>query len=98
MIVGMDNFLETRQRISLEEQAVRNFAIGYLHGLTSTTPENLSAVDDWVVWHKYELNFIGTTYTSADMDENALLVVVYPRDWMDRLPESMFSFIVEKEK
>ena len=97
MVVDTETFLETRQRISLEEQAVRNFAQGYLAGMTSGTIVTLAEVDDWVAWDKYELNFIGTDYTGAEMTDRDLLVVVYPRDWLDRLPESLFSLIIQGE-
>ena len=97
MIVDTDTFLETRQRMSLEEQAVRNFAVGFLRGFASVASESLSDADEWVVWDKYDINFVGTAYTGADMGERDLLVVVYPRDWLDNLPEHLFCFIVEGE-
>ncbi len=92
MVLQTNTFLETQQRISLEQLAVHNFAEGYLHGI-----EDTSEVDDWVVWNKYDINFVGTAYTSADMGDRDLLVVVYPRDWLDTLPEHLFSFIVKGE-
>ena len=51
----------------------------------------------WVVWNKYDINFIGQDYTSTDLGEKDLLVVVYPRDWVDALPEHLFCFIVKGE-
>lgn len=96
MMVSTDTFLETRQRMSLEEQAVRNFAEGYVQGALACNA-NFHEWDDWVVWNKYDINFVGPTYTSADLGKKDLLVVVYPRDWLDNLPEHLFCFIVEGE-
>ena len=58
---------------------------------------NLYDWDDWVVWDKYDINFAGQHYSSADIGEHGLLAVVYPRNWMDNLPEHLFCFIVEGE-
>lgn len=96
MIVSTETFLEMRPRLSLEEQAVRNFAKGYLEGVLACNGD-LYDWDDWVVWDKYDINFAGQHYTGTDIGEHGLLVVVYPRDWMDNLPEHLFCFIVEGE-
>ena len=93
MNMSMDTFLETRQRMSLEEQSVRNFAEGYLDGVLACNA-NLYEWDDWVVWNKYDINFVGRDYTSEELGEKGLLVVVYPRDWMDALPDHLYSFVV----
>ena len=96
MNVSTDTFLETRQRMSLEEQSVRNFAEGYLDGVLACNAD-LYEWDDWVIWGEYDMNFVGRDYTGEELGEKALLVVVYPKNWTGELPDHLYSFVVKGE-
>jgi len=87
------------ERISLQQHALECFAQGYTTALKNErafydTP--LASLDDWVPWHLYDINFIGKELFD-DMEDADVKVVAYPRDWVDTLPEPLFSFIVKGE-
>ena len=73
------------------------FAEGYLQG-TLACNADLRDWDDWVIWHDYDINFVGQDYTSADVDNKSLLVVVYPAGWEGSLPDPIHTFTVGESK
>ena len=50
--------------------------------------------DDWVIWEDYDINFVGPEYTGETLGAKSLLVVVYPKAWVDALPDHIHSFTV----
>lgn len=72
------------------------FCEGYLSGLLACNAD-LYDWDDWVLWDAYDINFIGQDYTSTDLGEKDLLVVVYPAGWEGDLPDHLHSFVVKGE-
>lgn len=80
--------------MSLEK--VKAFAEGYIEGVLACNAD-LFDWDDWVLWDEYDINFVGQYYTSEDMGEKDLLVVVYPRGWKGNLPDHLFSFVTKGE-
>ena len=75
-------------------EQIHAFATGYLQALHEhhTDP---SDTDTWIwgQFGKYDLNLVGTYYSSSAPD-NGLLVVVYPTGWGDCLPEHLFTLTV----
>jgi len=75
---------------------LKAFAEGYLRCLLADehTGESLKGVDAWVHWDEYDFNLFGQDH-AEDVPEYALKVVVYPK-WAAKLPESLFTTIVQQ--
>lgn len=54
----------------------------------------LKTADDWVVWDKYDINFIGSDHSPNAKKDNELHCVVYPAGWQGNLPEPLHSFTI----
>ena len=71
------------------------FAEGYLESLIANGGAP-AYVDDWVKLDEYELNIFGSYYSvRLNDDTQALSVDVYPRDWVDVLPDPLHSFDIK---
>ena len=75
---------------------MKAFAEGYLDGVLACNAD-LYEWDDWVIWDAYDINFVGRDYTSTNLGEKDLLVVVYPKNWTGDLPDHLYSFVVKGE-
>jgi len=87
------------ERVSLQQHALTCFAQGYIAGLKNERAfydTSLASVDDWLAWHLYDINFVGKD-SFDEMADTDVKVIAYPRDWVDTLPEPLFSFIVKGE-
>lgn len=77
-----------------EQELVKAFCQGYLEGALACNAD-LRGWDDWVIWDKYDINFVGQDYTSEELGETALLAVVYPAGWEGKLPDHLYSFVMK---
>ena len=74
-------------------EELKAFCEGYLQGVLACNAD-LYEWDDWVIWHGYDINFVGQDYTSEALDNKSLLAVVYPAGWEGELPDHLHTFIV----
>lgn len=74
-------------------EELKAFCEGYVNG-TAACNASLYDWDDWVVWGGYDINFVGSDYTSEELNASALLVVAYPAGWEVNLPDHLYSFTV----
>lgn len=73
---------------------LRAFCEGYRLGLTNDRAfygATLAGLDDWIVWGGYDINLIGSEYSSNAQEENALHIAAYPANWVDNLHPSTVS-------
>ena len=73
---------------------LRAFCEGYRSGLT----DDLAGVEDWIIWGGYDINLIGSEYSSNAQEENDLHIAAYPANWRDNLPEPIHSFTIGEDK
>lgn len=72
------------------------FAQGYL--ACKGCREYIPAVEDWVEWDKYDINFTGRDlWDDGTVGDCDLHISAYPRGWEGNLPEPLFSFIIKGE-
>ena len=80
---------------------LRAFCEGYRLGLTNDRAfygATLAGLDDWIVWGGYDINLIGSEYSSNAQEENDLHIAAYPANWRDNLPEPIHSFTIGEDK
>ena len=80
---------------------LRAFCEGYRLGLTNDRAfygATLAGLDDWIVWGGYDINLIGSEYSSNAQEENDLHIAAYPANWQDNLPEPIHSFTIGEDK
>ena len=80
---------------------LRAFCEGYRLGLTNDRAfygATLAGLDDWIVWGGYDINLIGSEYSSNAQEENDLHIAAYPANWVDNLPEPIHSFTIGEDK
>ena len=80
---------------------LRAFCEGYRLGLTNDRAfygATLAGLDDWIVWGGYDINLIGSEYSSNAQEENDLHIAAYPANWVDNLPDPIHSFTIGEDK
>jgi len=83
-----------------EQELVKAFCQGYAMALVEERTfkgEDVSSVDDWLDWDKYNINLYGSYYSQKTTSDYQLQVEVYPRGWADKLPAPLFNFVVDGE-
>ncbi len=76
------------------------FAEGYQRALQAEREfmsADVSAMDDWVVWGGYDINFAGRDYSTNVSKPFALAVDAYRAGWKDDIGNPLYSFIIEGE-
>ena len=76
---------------------LRAFCEGYTKGLANDRAfygTTLECVDDWVVWHEYDINFAGAEYSYHAKKDNDLHCDAYKAGWTDSIGEPLHSFTV----
>jgi hypothetical protein len=75
---------------------LRAFCEGYLDGLMACNA-TVPAIDDWVVWGEYDINFAGADYSSHAKNDNDLRVDAYKAGWTDSIGDPLHSFTIYGE-
>ena len=79
-----------------ELNELRAFCEGYLEGLMACNA-TVPAIDDWVVWGGYDINFAGADYSGHAKKDTDLHVDAYKAGWTDTPGEPLHSFTIQGE-
>ena len=79
-----------------ELKELRAFCEGYLEGLLACNA-TVPAIDDWVVWGGYDINFAGADYSGHAKKDTDLHVDAYKAGWTDTPGDPLHSFTIQGE-